>query len=71
MLAALRRPNGSRSENERGVESGGPPASCQEMLAREKRTKLTSSTVGLEAIMSEMQRSTARVGCDGLCFLTR
>ena len=37
----------------------------------EKRTKLTSSTAGLEAIMSEMWRSTARVGCDGLCFLTR
>ena len=68
---ALRRPNGSRSENERGVESGGPPASCQEMLAREKRTRLMSSTAGLEAIMSAMRWSTTQVGCDGLRFLMR
>ena len=71
MLAALRSPNGSRSENKRGIGSGGPPASCRETLAREKRTRLTSSTAGLDAIMSAMRRSTARVGCDGLRFLMR
>ena len=69
MLAELRKPNGSRSENERGVGSGGLPVSYRETLAREKRTRMTSSTVGLEAIMSAMRRTTARVGCDDLRFL--
>ena len=30
-----------------------------------------SSAAGLDAIMSVMRRSTARVGCDGLRFLMR
>jgi hypothetical protein len=41
------------------------------MLAKEKRTKLTSSTAGLVAIISAMRQSTARFGCDGLRFLMR
>ena len=31
----------------------------------------TSSTARMEAIMSAMRQSTARTGCDGLCFLVR
>ena len=45
--------------------------SYRETLAREKRTKLTSSMAGLVAIMSEMRRNTARVGYDCLRFLMR
>ena len=67
----LRRPNKSHSENEWGIGRGGPPASYRQTLAKEKRTKLTSSMAGLVAIMSAMRRSTIRVGCDGLRFLMR